>query len=475
MKKWVLISVGVAAIVAVGICYLTFAKKDNYATALPADAKTMAVLNVRDMAESLNMERKELASLADHCGLTDCGVDLSVPVYGFVSKSGFFGMLTRVSDASDLSAWLEKKGIDTERQRGMQWSEHKGWLFCRDNGKLLIMGPASSADEGMLRSEMANLMEQKESQAANTFLALKGEGFLHLTTALDALPVNKKGFLGKLLPKGLNLSGLQVNADMMMEGNALRMQCELNSGNAETDKFCQTLDTLLRPVEGTYLQGGVPNPFLWLSANVKGSSLLDLLRRIPALRTALIGLNMCVDADMMIRAVDGDVSVSVPMPRSMNVPYLVEGRLNNTDFLKNASDWGTGIASAGGLLFNRQSPTDFSLQFGRRNFLFGVWNKSDLYVASDPSLIQREDVTWTALEEMRENVQQSVLYLSVDMQQLFKSPIAYALAFSVPKRMYYFLESTERMNVSLQDGRHITLDLVSANDIRTLLNNSFDK
>ena len=120
-------------------------------------------------------------------------------------------------------------------------------------------------------------------------------------------------------------------------------------------------------------------PALWVGLNVDGSVLLPLLRKVPELRTALVALNFCVDADQIIRAVNGDVSLAVSEGATSLHDWLFTAQLQNQDFLRNVLAWQRGGMFSSIARFVIDGEKDFRLVGDDFEAYFGMRDGS-LYV-----------------------------------------------------------------------------------------------
>ena len=124
----------------------------------------------------------------------------------------------------------------------------------------------------------------------------------------------------------------------------------------------------------------------WACVNVDGGSLLEMLRQNPVARTFLIGLNLGVDADLMIRSIKGDVAVTVPASALQNPGnVLVTAHLAEKDFLKEAAYWKESAARSGAWTFRDFGNDRFYWAANGVQAYFGVEGET-LYVTPEEEM-----------------------------------------------------------------------------------------
>ncbi len=471
-KRLLFILVIVLLIVAAIALYLfrTNRPDDAYQSALPAQTKALASFDALSLASQIGLDEKDLARYLKWFGPDGLGVDLTRPIYGFVSQDGYLGLLAPLSDSGDIEEFCQEKNLQIESRRGLQWAEWHSWQLVYDESKALIMGPMSSSGAASLQGQMAELMKQERPEQP-MLQALQGqEGALSFTGHLDVIPAQFLRYLTDYLPKGIRWSDVDLVASLRAEDNSLYLQTELQSDNPSVQESWQAIDNALKPLSGSLVAVGPDDPFLWVSAGVKGDSVLQVLRRQPTIRTMLLALNMCVDADMMLRSVDGDVSLVWPRLDLFHFQPLFTASLTDTGFLKNVDDWKSGVAVDGGVRFNVLHDNDFSLINGRQRTYFGVRDEL-LYVTSSAQLARQACLTCEspALQSLNHQIRDNVFFASLDVSRLLRGTASLALLFGADAFIYQAIDAVDRLNLSATDSQHFTLEVSCKRSIPDLL------
>ena len=392
-SKFFLLGIIVAAAVAVGAYFIFRGSPMAYLNALPQDAVALVRFDAKAVLEEADLTQEECSRLFQKLAYSDeenaqIGIDLSRPVYGFAAQKDNFGLLAAVSSEGDLTQWCERlaaKGHASEvlHQRGYSWVVlEQNWLMAFDHHKALVMGPAVGEAQYQLRTVIASLMDQDRENSA-----METELYTALNTKDEALVAVLKP---EILPDDVQQSLQSLKLAAATEGlylltldtddNEMELEAELVSEDEAVKKELQSVNDFLRPITGDLAKYAQNNHAAWCAANVQGDKVLKLLRSNPSVRTALIMLNMIVDADRMIQAIDGDVVVELTTakatPDSDGVNFNFDfqnanllAQMANSDFLGDASAWGNSLWDVKAL-----SATDFVVNM-ETPFYFGMKDK----------------------------------------------------------------------------------------------------
>jgi len=361
MKKLVIALIALLLIGAAVYWYF-HRDSDKARDVLPADATAVAVFEPAELLDGLGLKKEKASKLVMNLEDLVEGVNLAKPVYAFATQDEFSGIALNVKDVKRLLKAAALFNYASEEQNGYQWIANSNSIGCIDDDKMLIVGPVAEEQQDALRDEMMSLMKQaRKDVPVLEKLDRKGTA-LSLSAPLNSLP---KEYVQKYLPAKTDLSDAFLNAALRFGGKdvTLSMGSTIDLSNMP-----------LSPIKGDVGLGGImpANPFAYICFNMNGEKLLPELRKVPNLRTALLALNLCVDVDMMIKAIDGDVVISVPKPDLQHPAILLTATLSNTDFLKNADDWSR---------VKRLGVADFVADYEGTQVFFGVRDKY-LYITN---------------------------------------------------------------------------------------------
>ena len=464
----------VAAAVSIGVAWFQYGSKDAYLNALPQDATAIARVDFRELLDDADLSADEqqqlLRRLAEDLGADAAdvqpehlGLDLSRPLYVFASPSGSLGAVARVADQDDfrdLLTALAARGDASEvtSQRGLSWCVvRQQWLLAFNGSKALLMGPAVGSAQDQLRPEMARLLEQGSQESgrqSSLYTQLrKSDAPVAAVVSPELLPADARTLLAKAGVRSADDALLRLT--MEPDDNELEMQLAVLTENDDVRQRLKEADALLRPLRADLLDYTHEDAPAWMALNIKGDDLLPLLRRSEQLRLALITLNLVVDADLIIRSIDGDVAVELSgltpgVLRGGDLPTAqLTARLTDTDFLRHAPTWG----SQSLMPVRTLSPNDFAITLGRQPLYFGARDKV-FYLGTMPVLAEsRKDDTNAYLRDHRRGIKGLRLYATVDIASVLA---ASPEAVNGPAA---FLRSFERMTIEMKKTGTLELTL----------------
>ena len=248
---------------------------------------------------------------------------------------------------------------------------------------------------------------------------------------------------------------------MNLSPHGVTMEAEISSQNSDINKYYERLAFLGKPLDGEFA-GRVPEDALaWACVNVDGGSLLEMLRQNPVARTFLIGLNMGVDADLIIRSIKGDVAVTVPASALQNPSnVLVTAHLAEKDFLKEAAYWKESAARSGAWTFRDFGNDRFYLAANGVQTYFGVEGET-LYVTPEEGMTGWVSGPETeTLSEWNSRIKDSRFFLWVNLEQVKRDPMMGALCReSGVDEGRKILDLFDAVVLRSSDARRLTLEL----------------
>lgn len=389
MKRKYLLLLSAVVICVMATLFLLFRKSDSdYLCALPR-TQVLCRLDVPELLRSSGLSEKDLSALFREKGIVGtAGLDLTRPVYGFLSEEGFSGFLFAVDDKGELVDVFRRLNLRVELRHGINWAMNESWLIACDGGRGMVIHLESSAQQERLYRFVEAHIRQKifDKETVEKLQSIDGPVRLCCRTVLLArnslLP-----FFKDYLPQMNEIPDADLLASLSVGVQSLSLRILLSSEQA-TETFA-TVDSVFQPIRALP-SIMVQEPVFWCSMGVHGARLLQVLRTNPALRLSLLALNMMVDADMMLRSVEGDVVFCVP-DYSVDSPLLFQrvlctAQLKDKTFLEHAGDWEQSFSGVSQV--KRYSQTDFSLRLSDvPDIYFGV-RDSLLYLTGDNSLIQ---------------------------------------------------------------------------------------
>lgn len=485
MKKKILypiVGCAVAVVVALS-AYFIFKGSDSYLNVLPQNATAigrvnlMAVLQDADLTaqESLQLFQRYLNSDNDE----QLGINLTKPVYAFVSSSDYIGLAAAVSDESRLKAYIESlhtEGISTAitSQRGYSWTTVKGsWLLAFNDKKALMMGPVTASEQDQLRLEMLSLLRQESGKSGVSSVLFskleQSDETFAAVLAPEMLPDEARRLLYKFGVESKEDALLRLTLDT--DDNELELEAELLAESPAVEDYLKDLEKIMQPVSAELTETAHVNNFAWMTAHIDSETILEALRSNSAIRTLLVGLNFIIDADKIIRSVGGDLSVEFTNPSflvNLSGDVLRDvyftAQMSNTDFLKDASKWGNKMIPVQAI-----SPKDFSFSFLSQYYYFGMYGST--FYMGDCQWLPAEGNDY--LRRMRDDIKGKRFYATFFAPELLSILTSIlsdqGLSFTLPSVLSRF----ERLDIEMENMGELSLRLIAPKDTdiaRELLN-----
>ena len=472
MKKKLLIITASGIFVTLVTIAATFValrgSSEAYVRTIPYNATAIARLDLRSFLSDADLSLQDVISLLRRSHESDdakkVGVNMKRPVYAFISAAGNVGLAAAVSDEDDLEDFCEswhREGHASEivEQRGYSWVViEQQWLLAFDSKKALMMGPSIGAGQEQLRTEMMQLLEQKEKDSgmeSSLFAALsKDDEPLAAVVAPEILPSAARRELRRM--KVASKDDALLRLTLETDDNELELEADVLAESEDAKAELKRMDDLLRPIKGSLTDYAHTENVAWIALNVEGATLLDALRSNNAVRTALLALNLAFDLDRIIRSVDGDVALELTNVSSFLGNFGVDNplrglyvtaKVENTDFLSDASTWGNN-------LFGVQALTqqDFALNLGATSYYFGVQDRTFYLGATQGLTNEQNDYLQRKHSDIKGNRFFATFAIPSLVNQLGSKT-------SLPS----VLSSFERVNIVMENAGDLKLELVAPN------------
>ena len=386
-NKVILIAATLITAIGAGTYFYMKNAGNAYLNVLPDNAVGMARIDVKTFLDEAEMTVADCVKSLEKSQDVDVqkiGLDLSRPAYAFASASGNFGFVASMDDEDDFASLCSDlhnlgRASTIVHQRGYSWVIlEQQWLCAFDGTLALVMGPAVGAAQDQLRNEMARLLKQdKEDSGLKTkmFAELRRkEGSVVAVVGPEILPAKARVLLYKfdITTTDDALLRLHLSADK----NVLSMNTEVVAMKDEVKEQLRLLGKTLRPIKGELLSRAHDSTIAWLGMNIEGRKLLDMLRSVKKVRLSLAAMNLVLDLDRIIEAIDGDVAIEMtPSTNSSRrdplLSYLsgmnLSARVANTDFFKGAASWGNSLVGV-----KEEGHNEYFLSWGEHGFYLGV-------------------------------------------------------------------------------------------------------
>ena len=375
----------------------------DVASVIPADAKIVAEIDLSRISDKAGLNiatlQEQMENIADGkssvigkiSDFAENPLVLSLvmkdELYAFTTSDyvGFAAHLRGKKLAEGLFSLLEKKGECTsvEEKKGYSWTIYKGqWMVAFDDDRLFAMGPVGPSLQQPLRNEMLRMLSQDddESFAANdNFARLQAQNSdIALYSTLAGVPEFLQGQFASAQPEGVTADKLQLLMTVDFKNTGIEIKGQTFSDDENIQKQIDAQDAKMHPLEGTYA-GMIPaDGFVaWGATSMEGDELLKSLKKNKLTSAVLMGLNAGIDADAVVRAVNGDAAFCVSRLKADGAPdFAFYATVANTDFLADVDYWRKSVAElGGGASLTPNGNNDYSLRMTDFNGRFGVDGK----------------------------------------------------------------------------------------------------
>lgn len=464
-KRWyIIISVIIVAIVASLIAWWMWPK--SYADIIPAEAKAVVRIVPSEMSKG---EETSANPLEQTLGLTTEGLDMSQPIYAFVTPNEYIGFTAKVNNKDELEKQVArlvaaKKCSPTETIDGQHWAWiNAGWLATWTNDALLILGPGVAQERDLLRQTMTAMMHSSNNfTSTDHFKKLQEQsGAIQLFAQLDAMPAPYNLLFRLTVPADCDPAAVHIFASVGNKAQengstATTIESEITSDNQdilnaidqyEKAKGCILLPSLSKNAEAQM-------PLFVMATRTKGEPLLRLLKTDATLRGLLLGLNQTFDADHMLGTTDGLFTIEIDsLSKDWTPTYCMKAETQANDLFKNASYWLESARRQKNVTLTRSSENTFVLKNEKQLLHFGLSPSNHaLYFASAAMLGQASQ----PFVAQKSNESKGLLvFFHIDLAKLFRQPCFKDNATS--HILQLLLPGTKSVTYKAEMGRRATL------------------
>ena len=376
---------------------LTSCSGTDYLSVIPQGSQAIISFDLAGMAKSANLDASKsnaLKSLLHIDNPSECGIDITSKVYLFESPDGSLGLVAKVNDDGDMENYFNKlsgSGIckKVTKNRGFEWTVLKdSWVIGFSSKAMLVMGPTVGSAQEELKRTMAKYLDANEDDGIKgTPLFDKLDsmtGDVNMVASVVALP-QKIGTPFRLgAPADSDPADVMIAATMQTSNNCLTITGSTFSFNTTVNRALQSSAASYRPITGQFIPSLSDSDAAAVVLKFDGSNNIKVLRSDKGLRAALVGLNAAVDADNMIKSIDGDATIVIKSMKGDKMDYSFAAKVKSDAFLDDVGYWKKSLPSGATL-------TDFGkdcyhLSTGEWNIFFGVRSKSVLYMGSSSKI-----------------------------------------------------------------------------------------
>jgi hypothetical protein len=162
---------------------------------------------------------------------------------------------------------------------------------------------------------------------------------------------------------------------MKTENRCLLMSGHTFSFNKSVDASLRKSSQVLRPIKGRYLSTLSKEAALGLFVNVEGTQFLPLMQQNSGLQTLLAGINSAIDMNNIVKSVDGDMAITIPMFSDNHLSLAMTAELAHSQWLADVDYWKASCPKGGRIV--AWGTDGYAYQNGADAFYFGVKTTQD--------------------------------------------------------------------------------------------------
>lgn len=491
------------SILFIGILFLvSCSPKTEYTHALPKNASIVVGMELDQMANKAGLNGSEgekvikklktlmkgglqgdAAQLAERIidQPSESGLSFDDKVYLFATPHAeALAILAKVTDEGKLETLmnvLQKESIATplREESGCRWTQVGGALCAFNNGTFLLLQPSKGDASGM-KGTLLSLMRQKEGEGFASlpeFTKIEAPGNdIASVVNLSAVPYELTTPLRMGLSADIRLEDIKYFVSANFEPGKVVMNSESLISNPKILGFFDTMDKVIQPIQGKYLDYYQGNTLLWASGRIDGKELYRMLCQNPTIKQMLDNPLLPVDVEYIFSSIQGDFAMGRSTLYTDN--YLLYADVTNSDFLKTFEDLRPMLALTGGqIVLDNVGTDEYVMRTYEGNYYFGVKNNR-LYVTNNRSFAEEAGRTYGAsmgVKPWSAEVKQNRLYASVNLSAIAKAYRSYI--FTGNKQVDTFLmlliNQCNYLNASMPDWRQGKAELVLNDKDQNLL------
>ena len=385
---------------------------------------------------------------------SESGLSFEDKVYFFATPhAGAFALLVKVVDETKVETLLEvleKESIATplHEESGCRWTQVGSAVCAFNNGTFLIIQPAKG-DASSMKGTLLSLMRQKEGEG---FAALpefekvaNGGNDMASVLNLSVLPYELTTPLRMGLSADIRLEDIKYAVVANFEQGKVVIDSESLITNSKILAFFDSMDKVMQPIQGKYLDYFQGNSLLWAGGNIQGKELYAMLCQNPTIKQVLNNPILPVDVEYIFSSIQGDFALGIHSLYTGE--FMLYADVTNSQFLKMFEDLRPLLALTGGqITLDTVGNDEYLMRTYYGNFWFGVKNQR-LYVTNNRTWAEEAGRTYGAsmgVKPWSKEVEENRLYASVNLNG-FKNLL---------------LVLIDYVNVSMPDWRHGHAEIV---------------
>ena len=179
-------------------------------------------------------------------------------------------------------------------------------------------------------------------------------------------------------PRDADASQVLIAAEMKTKDGALHIKGETFSFNKKVHAALKEAQKVFRPISGHYGEIAKSAGLMAMQVNVKGKDFLPLIQQDKGLQALLAGINTAIDMDNIIRAVDGDMIITIDAMDDDRLSMGMGAELSHCQFMDDVDYWKQSCPAGGRIVewhhngMSLKGHLAYQYVSGNTNFYFGA-------------------------------------------------------------------------------------------------------
>lgn len=436
------------------ILLLASCSRNEYVTVIPKDAQMVASVDLYNMGKDGDLANSSILRLGrrymelllnakDKATLNGyiedpamIGLDFRYPAYMFALSGTTYGITIKVAKQDDVTDFVgfvarENLGTKPKEKDGIRYGNILGEVaYAYDKNAFVLLCSVDGnvkSSERMVR-QLMKLDEDDSFVSTDVFAKLSSEPStdLFVYSRMSILPDALQKAYSSQLPEGVHLSDLGLLTTIDFATGRADVKAEVLPGSDEVSALLEECGTHFGDIKGAYAEKVSKDFLVWACMNCEGDWLLETMKKNETLRSALILAGQGIDIDQMLRSVDGDIALTLPLTAITSddedsVPdFILTAQLRESAFLEDVDYWKRSMQSYG-MSMRTLKGTNYQLTADGHSFNWGVEGK-DLYIATTNAFnanafTQQSDV----LSQFHDEITSSSIFVLADLSAIMKA------------------------------------------------------
>lgn len=361
------------------------------------------------------------------------GIDLRKPAYIFHADK-VLGVTLDLHDHENLAellSILQKHHIVSKPRKSDKVTTCNilgEILLAYDKSSMLML--ANTDDGGMshlnqLAIQLLNQEKEQSFASTEQFERLNDDGenknitlYLNMASLKDG---RFKDIADSFLPDNVRPADVNMFSVIDFTDGLATINTEVSGRTEKAQAALEEANKSFHNIRCAYTDIATDDMGIWATFGVKGDWILERLKSNKDTKMLLTALGRAIDIDQMLRAVDGDFTVTLPADfedKLVNHPeFFIIGDLDNTKFMTDVEYWQKSMVEYGAKM-KKTGKNAYQLSYDKYMIDWGIDNKS-LYIGSHNQTVRNALSQHNGmLKPLEPEISEHQIYVYCNMQKM---------------------------------------------------------